>query len=53
MMADVRELIPEFVYLPDFLTIGNNFDLGMKQSGEQLNYIILPLWAKNDPKEFI
>ena len=27
-MADVRELIPEFFYLPDFLTNKNNFDLG-------------------------
>jgi WD40 repeat protein len=52
-MADVRELIPEFFYLPDFLTNRNNFDLGMKQNGEELNDILLPPWAKNDPKEFI
>ena len=52
-MADVRELIPEFFYLPDFLTNRNNFDFGMKQSGESLNDIILPPWAKNDPREFI
>ena len=28
-MADVRELIPEFFYLPEFLTNANRFDLGM------------------------
>ncbi len=27
-MADVKELIPEFFYMPDFLTNHNNFDLG-------------------------
>lgn len=28
-MADVKELIPEFFYLPEFLKNSNNFDLGM------------------------
>lgn len=28
-MADVKELIPEFFYLPEFLGNSNNFDLGM------------------------
>lgn len=27
-MADVKELIPEFFYLPEFTTNANNFDLG-------------------------
>jgi Beige/BEACH domain len=27
-MADVKELIPEFFYLPEFLSNSNNFDLG-------------------------
>jgi hypothetical protein len=27
-MADVKELIPEFFYLPEFLFNSNNFDLG-------------------------
>ena len=52
-MADIRELIPEFFYLPDFLVNRNNFDLGTKQSGEALDDIHLPAWAKNDPKEFV
>lgn len=28
-MADVKELIPEFFYLPEFLVNSNHFDLGI------------------------
>ena len=52
-MADVKELIPEFFYLPDFLVNANRFDLGCKQSGVALDDVVLPPWAKNDPREFI
>lgn len=27
--------------------------IGTKQNGETLNYVILPPWAKQDPREFI
>ena len=52
-MADVKELIPEFFYLPEFLVNSNRFDLGVKQNGVALNDVVLPPWAKGDPKEFI
>lgn len=82
-MADVKELIPEFFYLPEFLNNSNHFDLGRlsviyyfyfffyflflfrfivyiniflagsKQSGVQLGDVVLPPWAKQDPREFI
>lgn len=52
-MADIKELIPEFFYLPEFLLNSNKFDLGIKQSGNQLDNVILPPWAKGDPREFI
>lgn len=52
-MADVKELIPEFFYLPEFLVNSNKFDLGRKQNGVQLDDIVLPPWAKNDAREFI
>ncbi|GAB6019627.1 hypothetical protein CHUAL_001189 [Chamberlinius hualienensis] len=52
-MADVKELIPEFFYLPEFLINSNHFDLGSKQNGIELNDVILPSWAKGDPREFI
>ncbi|KAG6445369.1 hypothetical protein O3G_MSEX003892 [Manduca sexta] len=52
-MADVKELIPEFFYLPEFLLNSNNFDLGCKQSGVALGDAVLPPWARGDPREFI
>ncbi|XP_041084029.1 WD repeat and FYVE domain-containing protein 3 isoform X2 [Polyodon spathula] len=52
-MADVKELLPEFFYLPEFLLNSNNFDLGAKQNGTKLGDVILPPWAKGDPREFI
>ncbi|XP_029115173.1 WD repeat and FYVE domain-containing protein 3 isoform X3 [Scleropages formosus] len=52
-MADVKELIPEFFYLPEFLLNSNNFDLGSKQNGTKLGDVLLPPWAKGDPREFI
>lgn len=52
-MADVKELIPEFFYLPEFLANQNKFDFGTKQNGEVLGDVVLPPWAKNDPREFI
>lgn len=52
-MSDVRELIPEFFYLPDFLVNSNNFDFGCMQDGTALGDVVLPPWAKGDPQEFI
>ncbi|KAI5968789.1 BPH1 [Candida margitis] len=51
--TDVRELIPEFYYLPEFLINANNFDFGKLQNGEECNEVKLPPWAKGDPKLFI
>ncbi|XP_030628686.1 WD repeat- and FYVE domain-containing protein 4 [Chanos chanos] len=52
-MSDVRELIPEFYYLPDFLVNSNNFEFGRMQDGTSLGDVVLPAWAKGDPQEFI
>lgn len=53
-MTDVRELIPEFFYLPEFLVNSNNYDFGQRQSGAQsIDTVELPPWAKGDPKIFI
>lgn len=51
--TDIRELIPEFFYLPEFLTNINNFEFGKLQSGESIGDVALPKWAKGDPKIFI
>lgn len=52
-MADIKELIPEFFYLPEFLKNENRYDLGIKQNGMKLDNVILPPWAKGDAREFI
>lgn len=52
-MADIKELIPEFFYLPEFLKNDNKYDLGIKQNGMRLDNVILPPWAKGDAREFI
>jgi len=52
-MQDVRELIPEFFFLPEFLVNSNLFDFGNTQKGEVVDDVLLPPWAKGDPKRFI
>ncbi|KAL7271913.1 Beige protein-like 1 [Rhizina undulata] len=52
--TDVRELIPEFFFLPEFLVNSNGYNFGMKQgSDEPIDHVVLPPWAKGDPKIFI
>lgn len=53
-MTDVRELIPEFFYLPEFLQNGNEYNFGTRQSdGGSVDSVQLPPWAKGDPKIFV
>jgi WD40 repeat protein len=53
-MTDVRELTPEFFYLPEFLMNINKYDFGAKQgSGEVVNNVKLPPWAQGDPYVFV
>lgn len=50
--SDVKELIPEFFYMPEFLDNQFNLDLGEKQSGEKVilvQYIIANL-SLQEPK---
>ncbi|XP_035386698.1 neurobeachin-like protein 2 isoform X2 [Electrophorus electricus] len=46
--ADVKELIPEFFYFPEFLENINGFNLGCLQlNQEQVNDVVLPRWASS------
>ena len=45
--TDVKELIPEFFYLPDFLVNRNRLDLGMTQHGQRVDDVELPPWAED------
>uniref|UniRef100_A0A8C2TXG9 Neurobeachin-like protein 2 n=1 Tax=Coturnix japonica TaxID=93934 RepID=A0A8C2TXG9_COTJA len=50
---DVKELIPEFFYFPEFLENQNGFNLGQLQiSKEAVNDVVLPKWA-HSPEDFI
>ncbi|KAL4484840.1 hypothetical protein ABPG74_020017 [Tetrahymena malaccensis] len=54
--ADVKELIPEFYYLPDFLYNVNELFLGKKQDNTEVDRVILPEWIKRStdtPEEFV
>ncbi|KAM0187699.1 hypothetical protein ACHAPI_011019 [Fusarium lateritium] len=52
--ADVRELIPEFYCLPEFLTNINGYNFGNRESnGAKVDHVELPPWAKGDPRIFI
>ncbi|OCF40285.1 hypothetical protein I317_05918 [Kwoniella heveanensis CBS 569] len=52
--GDVRELLPEFFYTPAFLRNLNHHDFGRKQaSGDQVDDVVLPPWALNDPLLFV
>ncbi|BBM99563.1 hypothetical protein MPTK1_1g22060 [Marchantia polymorpha subsp. ruderalis] len=50
--SDVKELVPEFFYMPEFLANTNQYFIGVKQDGEELGDVILPPWAK-DAEEFV
>ncbi|KAL2652898.1 hypothetical protein R1flu_021026 [Riccia fluitans] len=50
--SDVKELVPEFFYMPEFLENSNQYYIGVKQDGEELADVVLPPWAK-DAEEFV
>ncbi|XP_072010630.1 neurobeachin-like protein 2 isoform X2 [Engystomops pustulosus] len=46
--VDVKELIPEFFYFPEFLENENGFDLGCLQiSNGKVGDVVLPRWASS------
>ncbi|CAJ2641153.1 unnamed protein product [Trifolium pratense] len=51
--SDVKELIPEFFYMPEFLLNSNSYHLGVRQDGEPIGDVFLPPWSKGSPEEFI
>ena len=49
--GDVRELIPEFFYLPEMFRNINKLDMGKLESGEQVGDVLTP--CDNNPYDFI
>ena len=51
--SDVKELVPEFFYLSDFLRNVNGYWLGRLQSGDVVDDVVLPPWAAGSPELFV
>jgi len=49
----VRELIPEFYYLPEVFLNLEKYDFGSQQNGLRVHNVVMPLWAKDDPYQFV
>ncbi len=50
VLGDVKELVPEFFYLPDFLRNVNHYNFGTKQDDKcPVDDVLLPPWA-NSPE---
>ncbi|XP_051962983.1 neurobeachin-like isoform X3 [Xyrauchen texanus] len=50
--ADVKELIPEFYYLPEMFVNSNGYCLGDRDDGVPVCDVELPAWAKK-PENFV
>ncbi|XP_075786138.1 lipopolysaccharide-responsive and beige-like anchor protein isoform X3 [Pelodiscus sinensis] len=50
--SDIKELIPEFYYLPEMFVNLNNYNLGVMDDGTVVSDVELPPWAKT-PEEFV
>ncbi|KAM4709985.1 lipopolysaccharide-responsive and beige-like anchor protein [Discoglossus pictus] len=50
--SDIKELIPEFYYLPEMFINSNNYSLGVMDEGTVVSDVELPPWAKT-PEEFV
>ncbi|KAJ3427472.1 beige/beach-related [Anaeramoeba flamelloides] len=52
--ANVKELIPEFYYLPEMFLNANKFDFGkLEETEEIINNVNLPPWSKGSSYEFV
>ena len=51
--ADMKELIPELFCLPEMFVNTNKFPLGVTQSGNAVDNVILPPWANGSAYEFV
>lgn len=51
--SDVRELIPEFYFLPEMFLNYGQAKFGVKQNGKRVHHVELPPWCKQDPFKFV
>jgi len=51
--SDVRELTPEFYFLPEMFVNHNRCNFGKKQDGTKVNNVVLPAWADQNAFKFV
>eukprot|EP00002_Diphylleia_rotans_P003252 TRINITY_DN1221_c0_g2_i5.p1 TRINITY_DN1221_c0_g2~~TRINITY_DN1221_c0_g2_i5.p1 ORF type:complete len:3003 (-),score=493.93 TRINITY_DN1221_c0_g2_i5:105-9113(-) len=52
-LSDVKELIPEFYSSFEYLLNRASHEFGTKQTGQRIDQVVLPPWAKGDPRLFM
>jgi WD40 repeat protein len=52
-LVDMKELIPEFFFLAEFLLNGNHLELGERTNGQSIDDVVLPPWCFGDVREFV
>lgn len=50
--SDVKELIPEFFYLPEMFVNSNGYQFGKQDDGSVVGDVQLPAWATS-PEDFV
>uniref|UniRef100_H3HAX3 BEACH domain-containing protein n=1 Tax=Phytophthora ramorum TaxID=164328 RepID=H3HAX3_PHYRM len=50
--TDLKELTPEWFYLPEFLVNCNKLELGTRQNSVGVSDVVLPPWARS-PEDFV
>lgn len=52
-LGEVKEVVPEFYYLPSVFVNKGRFDMGTSQNGVKINDVVLPRWAKGSADVFV
>jgi hypothetical protein len=47
--GDFKELVPELFFLPEITINLHNYNLGTRLTGESVDHVALPRWARADP----
>ena len=49
----MRELIPEFYFMPEMLMNANKVNFGQRQDDVEVDNVVLPKWAQQNPYLFV
>ncbi|CAG2104964.1 unnamed protein product [Medioppia subpectinata] len=51
--TDFKEFVPEFFFLPEFLVNNENFNFGVRQNGQPVHSVQLPVWSRFNARLFV